>query len=472
MSYSTSLDYLFKTLAYYDDIRLNPYDTVTVDFEMARVYTGIGLNYFALGNHTKALEYYENGLSLIEKLNLNSSAPNMDRSLFITTFNIGTVYVDLKESEKAKYYFDKALEYNQLIGNKEFDASIYNNLGILYKEEKDYETAFEYYLRSEQIRKTLNDTIILAQTYCNMGELELLRGRYKPAREYLTLSYNYSTTIGSVKGEMLSALFLSSVHEKLGNYKESLEMYRHYKELNDSTLSAEQLKLTAGNELLYKHERQIKEMELAQQLELSKKERKSLIYLVSTIILLLSLIILNLINRNQRFKIKQGSLLQERMELEQKNLQLENQNLGLELEMRNKELTTNVMYLINKNELLYTITEKLSTIKHNLLPENRTPVQEIIHELEKNIDNTVWEEFEVRFENVQEDFYRKLHKTYPNLTPNEIKLCAFLRLNMTTKEISSITLQSVRSIEMARTRLRRKMGITREQNIVTLLQNL
>jgi len=89
-----------------------------------------------------------------------------------------------------------------------------------------------------------------------------------------------------------------------------------------------------------------------------------------------------------------------------------------------------------------------------------------------NVDNTVWNEFEVRFQQVHRDFYQKLTERYPDLTPNEIKICAFLKLNMTTKDISAITFQTVKSIQVARNRLRKKMGIDREENLIALLQQL
>lgn len=197
-----------------------------------------------------------------------------------------------------------------------------------------------------------------------------------------------------------------------------------------------------------------------------------MIYLIIAGIFLFTVVILYLINRNQRIKMRQVKLVKESLELEQKNLTLEKQNLELELDYRNKELATHVMYLVNKNEFLASITEKLLAIRHMLLPENRTVVQEIIREMKSNIDNTVWNEFEVRFQNVHQDFYQKLGEKYPDLTPNEIKLCAFLRLNMTTKDISSITFQSLKSIQVARARLRKKLGITRDENLVSLLQQL
>ena len=71
----------------------------------------------------------------------------------------------------------------------------------------------------------------------------------------------------------------------------------------------------------------------------------------------------------------------------------------------------------------------------------------------------IWEELEQHFENISDTFYKNLVSDFPNLTKNERKLSAYLRLNLSTKDIASLTLQSYRSIEIARTRLREKLGL-------------
>jgi len=146
----------------------------------------------------------------------------------------------------------------------------------------------------------------------------------------------------------------------------------------------------------------------------------------------------------------------------------------MELDFRNKELSTHVIYLLKKNEFISSIIQKLINIrKPSINDETRDAwIQDIMREMKLNVDNTVWNEFEVRFQQVHRDFYQKLTERYPDLTPNEIKICAFLKLNMTTKDISAITFQTVKSIQVARNRLRKKMGIDREENLIALLQQL
>jgi DNA-binding CsgD family transcriptional regulator len=177
--------------------------------------------------------------------------------------------------------------------------------------------------------------------------------------------------------------------------------------------------------------------------------------------------------------MKQGKLLQDSLQLEKRNLSLEKQNLlmekqnlELELEFRNKELSTHVMYLFKKNEFISSIISKLLAVKSKNHSEDNMWIMEILREMQSNVDNTVWEEFERRFQQVHEDFYEKLRLKYPDLTPNEIKICAFLKLNMTTKDISAITFQSVKSIQVARNRMRKKMGIIRDENLISIIQQL
>ncbi|MPL76114.1 hypothetical protein SDC9_21959 [bioreactor metagenome] len=471
-NYDISLEYLFKVLLHYDIIRASAHDTAKIETQTALAYGDIGLSYFSMENYLKSKEYFEKGYTIIKKLSQSAQKTDATETLFVFVLNLGSIHVALEEFGKAREYFEVALGLNKQLGKIAYDAVLYNNLGIIFKEEKNYQKAYEYYIKSADIREIIKDTAGLAQVNNNLGNLEFERGNYKIAIDFLQKALNYSRKSKNLKSEMLSADFLSQTYEKTREFDKALEMHKLFKQLHDSILDSEKLHQTARLELQYQYEKLRKEAELQQEIALAKKERKSLIYLIIAGIFLFTVVILYLINRNQRIKMRQVKLVKESLELEQKNLTLEKQNLELELDYRNKELATHVMYLVNKNEFLASITEKLLAIRHMLLPENRTVVQEIIREMKSNIDNTVWNEFEVRFQNVHQDFYQKLGEKYPDLTPNEIKLCAFLRLNMTTKDISSITFQSLKSIQVARARLRKKLGITRDENLVSLLQQL
>lgn len=93
----------------------------------------------------------------------------------------------------------------------------------------------------------------------------------------------------------------------------------------------------------------------------------------------------------------------------------------------------------------------------------------MIHELQHQHSEGFWEEFNVHFEETNPNFYNNLGKEFSALSPNEIKLCAFLKLNLSTKEISMITRKNEHSIKIARYRLRQKFGISRDENLVMFL---
>ncbi len=104
--------------------------------------------------------------------------------------------------------------------------------------------------------------------------------------------------------------------------------------------------------------------------------------------------------------------------------------------------------------------------------DNQEVIHKIITELQGYVDQDTWAEFEIRFQQVHNDFYTKVNDMHPDLTANEKKLCAFLRLNMTTKEISAITYQTVNSITVARARLRKKLNLESEENLIAFLETL
>jgi DNA-binding CsgD family transcriptional regulator len=313
----------------------------------------------------------------------------------------------------------------------------------------------------------------------NLGDCYYLVKDYSKSIEVLNKALDFSRKSSNLPSQMKAANFLSLAYEKAGEYKQALENQRLFKQLYDSINSSEQIELAAKLELQYMFEKQQKENELKQQIELAKKQRKILIFMIISGILLSSFVVLMLLNRNQKIKIKRNELLSESLLLESKNLLLEKQNLELEkgnlkqeLDFRNKELATHVMYLLKKNEFISSVSEKLLNVKPLLNNKDTKWVQDLVREMKSNVDNTVWGEFEMRFQQVHDDFYARLMVHFPDLTPNEKKICAFLRLNMTTKDISSITFQSVKSIQVARTRLRKKMDMTRDENLISFLQTL
>ena len=99
-------------------------------------------------------------------------------------------------------------------------------------------------------------------------------------------------------------------------------------------------------------------------------------------------------------------------------------------------------------------------------------LQKIQADIRENIDHDdSWQKFEHNFDSVYETYLKRLRKEFPRLTGGDMRLCAYLKMNLSSKDIASMMNMSVRSVEMARYRLRQKLGLTRESNLSDFLQN-
>ncbi len=143
-----------------------------------------------------------------------------------------------------------------------------------------------------------------------------------------------------------------------------------------------------------------------------------------------------------------------------------------DIDFKNKELTSKALFLVQKDELLLKTIETLQNINKQGNSETSKQIALLINELQISTRDERWREFEVHFEQVHEEFYVRLKAKYPELTANEKKLCAFIRLNLSTKEICALTQQTLKSVEVARTRLRQKLNLSQNENLASFISNI
>ncbi|WP_420319771.1 triple tyrosine motif-containing protein [Flagellimonas sp.] len=169
-----------------------------------------------------------------------------------------------------------------------------------------------------------------------------------------------------------------------------------------------------------------------------------------------------LIERNQR------EIALAKAKNEKEIIKLKNQQLKEEFKNKSNELAASTMSIIKKNELLSKVKEELATSS-----ENQDSVKSIIGIIDKNLkQNDDWELFQEAFNNADRKFLKKLKNAHPNLSPNDIRLCAYLRLNLSSKEIAPMFNISPRSVEIKRYRLRKKMNLSHDDNLVDYILKL
>ncbi len=190
-----------------------------------------------------------------------------------------------------------------------------------------------------------------------------------------------------------------------------------------------------------------------------------LVYIL--LLLLFSLFMHNIYKRYYR-KQRERLMLKTTREFELKELEnkqqlmrFRNEKLREDIENKNRELGISTMNLIKKNEFLSTIKKELEGAK-----DNDRSIKQVIKIIDRNLNNNDdWNLFQEAFNNADKDFLKKIKSMHPALTANDLRLCAYLRLNLSSKEIAPLLNISPRSVEVKRYRLRKKMGLSHEASL-------
>ncbi len=473
-------------------------------FDVAQISLIIGNINLTQNNYIDALQLYQESLDSSTENNFDLLIPHLYN-------NLGTLYLQLEDYDDAQIYFEKA--YNLYIekGDEYNAAQSLSNISDIKSSLGDYEEAVSGYLDVIRMFSISENWEDIAMAYNAISEIYFASQDYKKAEDYHNLSMNtienqsgkfkgpisyYQVRIYSTAAKLLfkdnrfseskqyaknalqlayansykkniyeNAKIISMIFDKENKLDSALAYYKIYIENSEAYQKEYDIKRITQLKMQYKFDEILKRKEIEEIQNQEEYKRKELFYTGVIIISILAVIIMILLYLNQRSKTTKGLL-------KQKNLELEAEKLNQDIDYKKKELASNMMYLIEKNEFITTIARKLKDIKPSVKKDNQDIIQRIINELRKNSSEKLWDEFEIRFKEVHSDFYDALNTTFPDLTPNEIKLCAFLRLNMTTKEISAITHQSIKSINMARFRLRKKINIDRDENLIVFLSQL
>jgi DNA-binding CsgD family transcriptional regulator len=153
--------------------------------------------------------------------------------------------------------------------------------------------------------------------------------------------------------------------------------------------------------------------------------------------------------------------------------ELEQIKLKDELAYRNKELENFALHIVQKNDFLLDVKTSLKEIKANANEDNIDEIKNLTFKINQALRvNKELEKFRDRVDDVNSNFFKTLTQNYPDLTEKEKRLCALLKLNLSSKEIATLNNISEGAVTMARYRLRKKIGLTTDENLVELFQKL
>lgn len=437
--------------------------------QTAQLYSLMGRVYSKLGDYNKGIELNDKATSIFKSLGDSASVAGCYNER-------GVMHYLLDEFVVAEKFLQRALTINRAQRNLKEIATNLNNL-CLYQ--GDTEKKLSLIQEAIAINKNLDAQWSLGENYNNMGKQYYFGEQYSKALEALQKAYEYAHNIGAKELICDNYEYSSWVYAAIGDYKQAYTRLSQMYALSKELQSSNKLR-NIEQEISYKrYQDQKYATEMQEQTYKIELLKRNLWFLGSVLVLGLAFSIflykwykrrkgLQLIEARYQLELSQRELSE--LKLHQQELEL--QNIQNALDSSQQEVTSFAVFLRSRNELLDKIREM---IKEGYKMDN----QALIPHLKKvnayicqyqsgdKTNNALL----LNIEDKSKEFIERLTKEHPNLTQGEKYLATMLRVNLSTKEISMISGNSPKTINMNRYRLRKALNLPTEKDLVEYLQN-
>jgi len=423
------------------------------DLQVAEAYRFLGIIECELQNGEQAIQYCRKALEIYEAHEAQTLVGRVLNTLGIT-------YDYMNDFENA----DSAYERAYAIARKQKDP--YEQMLVLINHSRSYEKREEYtkamvklnaYL---ELDKALDIKSMSSLGYLGMGSALVYSGKPREAKAYLDTALVFAKRESVKERIMLSYQHRAMANEKLNDFESAYrdhQMYTLYKDSIFDDSKSQQIE-----EMRTIFDTQKKEEQIArQETEIALLEEKEKVSALQKGLLGSGLGLSLLVFGFGFYGIRQ----------KMKRTRLEQEKVAAELDFKKKELTTQTLHLARKNETLEKLKQKAQELKSSA--NSTTGYQQLITSINIDLhDDSYWENFARYFKEVHKDFNSNAAKKCPELTPNELRLMALLRMNLSSKEIASILNISIPGIKKARQRLRRKMNLSTRDSLEKAILDL
>ena len=409
-------------------------------------YNQLGVTYYYEQlDMPKSFEYFKKALELSKKLNIEK---NISRTLS----NYGLAYLEKENHETALSYFRQAIASYKKEYKKEGTMEFYSNMGVAFIYAQKYDSATYYLDKSLSLAKETPGLDDDAERLMYLGVFNQEIGNNDKALSYLQDAFKLINSLSSFRSKILVCEGLADAYAGQGLFKEAHD-FRNKEKLYRDSLRVVNLEESS---LSYKYKSELDELKNRNRIQQIEKDKESERFQFWVVI---GILVIILLTGFAIFLVFRHQSNQKRLFLLNEKEKLEKNQVTLELEANEREVAAKSMFLLEKDNLINHISDKLRTTLPKLEGDAYTVVNSLVSELHYSVNNKRWDEFELRFNKVHPTFIQNLEKKHPKLSNNERKLCAFLLMNMSSKDISSITGQTVHSINIARSRLRNKLDL-------------
>lgn len=445
-AYKKSIQILYKALKIYE-ARHNMEG-------METVYNNWGYLYMKLNRYHKAEYYFKRALATINENHLNKNKGFLYN-------NIGICYKQFESFDSAYYFFHKALkEYSSHKTNNAIPM-VYQSLGNLYAFHWDKPDSARMIFEKGIRLARRDDPNSLVELYYSLGELEAKEQNYEQGLTALKKSLELAIKNKDLNGQKNAQYELYRIFKKTNRIPQSFSHFQQYVTLKDS-IDNKAVRLSfARLEAKYKNEKNL--IYIKQLKEKQRVNQHIRIVMVIGMITLVILVLLLIYGISQRKK---------RNAMEKELLRVEKEKMDKELRYQNRQLASQSLIMMQKNKMLQLLYRSLKEA-----PKNPEEFPKYLSRLKQQIKRTIqsekdWEIFKLYFEQVNKTFFKKLKALNPELTQNDLRLAALIKLGFNIKESAAVLNLSPNSIKGSRYRLRTKLGLKKEEDLFQFIGNI
>ncbi|AKA36409.1 tetratricopeptide repeat protein [Flagellimonas lutaonensis] len=439
-------------------IAVGYFEKINDELRTADTYKQLGDIETKLNHHSFAIDYYSKARELYKKNNDNIYEAN-------TIISIGAVYLLQGNLTKAENFYLAGIDLSRKFNLKGSLSSALIDYGEILTNKGDLNEAENALSEANSIAAKEQLTIQSIQSLEGLSKLDLRRNKFQSALRHINEAIEIGTRSGAVI--TLEGLYevKSKILEKTGDHKNAISFLRESFAIQDSISSVEKIRQVEELKTIYETEKKeaaiaLQEEEIKTLNEKAKVDKLTKGLYAGGMASALALFGLSVFGYRQR--IKKNRIAREKQEEIYKQ----------EIAHKKKELASQTLHLVQKNTFLEELKENLENLKSS--PDKfKMEFRRIVMLLKKEkASDKDWETFKTYFSEVHNDFDQKLKTLYADISEKEIRLAAFLRMNLTTKEIATTMNVLPDSILKSKYRLKKKLGLNKETDLTEFLNTL
>lgn len=342
---------------------------------------------------------------------------------------------------------------------------IYQNTAVLYTHIEEWQIAEEYFLKAFKLETRPYEKLVIMN---NLAMVRYKQKRYDEALALCTQAIKIADDTGAMHIKSSLVYLIADIYASKGNYKLAFEYKERGQQVFDSlfNMEAEQNILLLNNDFeMYKIENDKKILEYKIEVAELGNFKKTILIVAIVILLIIVLVVAIIISRRLIKQNRDNKMMRNTIdrfdETKQEIIQSSKEHFATEINQQARELTANAIFIAKMCDVATQMSENIKKLKKHY---NSSDTDLIFKELQSSlnslsIEEKGWEDFKIYFEQVHQSFFPNLNAAHPGLTPGENRMCAFIIMNLSTKEIAMLTNRSIRTIDTIKFRIRKKLNI-------------